>query len=257
MKVLQIDDSPQICEMYADMFTAYSDSIESVNDGKAGLELVVKKEFDLILLDIRMPKYSGIDFLKDLKKRRPSELKKIVVTSLLQFDQAQVKELMEFGIHSVENKPSTFPQIESLQKIVSKNRAGKKLSSIRILIIDVQPETTKKISEFFRSKSFQTIVTNDPYRGLKYIQEEEFDIILLDMYMPDFSGLQIIKMLATDEILQDQNIFILPTVFGHNNQIKELIKKDGINGFLEKSMDNDEILKTITKDFNLQKIINS
>jgi CheY-like chemotaxis protein len=243
--------------MYADMFTASSDSIESVNDGKTGLELVVKNDYDLILLDIRMPKYSGIDFLQDLKEQRPSELKKIVVASLLQFNETQVKELMEFGIHSVENKPSTFPQIESLQKIVSKNRAGKKLSSIRILIIDDQSETTTKISKFFKSKGFQTTVTNDPFKGLKYIQEEEFDVILLNMYMPEFSGLQIIRMLATDEILQEQNIFILPAVFGHNNQIKELIKRDGISGFLEKSMDLDEILKTITKDFNLQKAINS
>ena len=100
-------------------------------------------------------------------------------------------------------------------------------------------------------------MTNDPFKGLKYIQEEQFDVILLDMYMSEFSGLQIIRMLATDEILQEQNIFILPAVFGHNNQIKELMKRDGINGLLEKSMDLDEILKTITKDFNLQKTINS
>ena len=257
MKVLQIDDSPQICEMYAEMFSAYNDSIESVNDGKSGLELIVKNDYDLILLDIRMPKYSGIDLLEDLKKQRPSELKKIVVTSLLQFNETQVKELMEFGIHSVENKPSNFPEIESLQKIVSKNRVGKKLSSIKILIIDNHLETTTRLSEFFKGKGLQTTVANDPFRGLKHIQEEQFDIILLDMNIPEFNGLQIIRMLATDEILQDQNIFILPAVFGHNNQIKELIKRDGINGLLEKSMNLDEILKTITKDFNLQKTINS
>jgi len=65
VKVLQIDDSPQICEMYAAMFTADSSTIKSVNDGKIGLELVLKNDFDLILLDIRMPEYGGRDFLQD------------------------------------------------------------------------------------------------------------------------------------------------------------------------------------------------
>ena len=111
MKVLQIDDSPQICEMYADMFTADGNTIKSVNDGKEGLEIVIKNDYDLILLDIRMQSYSGMDFLQDLKEQRPSELKKIVVTSMLQFNETQVKELMNFGIHSVEKKPSNFQQL--------------------------------------------------------------------------------------------------------------------------------------------------
>ena len=108
VKVLQIDDSPQICEMFADMFVGEENAIESVNDGKTGLEKIIKNDYDLILLDIRMPGYSGIDFLHDLKKQKPSELKKIVVTSLLQFDERQTKELMELGIHSIEKKPTSF-----------------------------------------------------------------------------------------------------------------------------------------------------
>ena len=116
MKVLQIDDSPQICDMYADMFSASNDSIESVNDGKTGLELVISNDYDLILLDIRMPKYSGIDFLKDLKQQRPSELKKVVVTSVLQFNNNQIKELMKFGIHSIEEKPRDIQRLERIQK---------------------------------------------------------------------------------------------------------------------------------------------
>jgi len=253
VKVLQIDDSPQICEMYADMFTADGNTIKSANDGKKGLELVVKNDFDLILLDMRMQPYSGIDFLQDLKEQRPSELKKIVVTSMLQFNETQVKELMKFGIHSVEKKPSNFQQLETLQKNVSQNKGQIMLYSLRILIIDDQPEITTMLSKFFNSKGFQTIVTNDPWEGLNYIQQEHFDVILLDLIMPEFTGFQIIATLATDEILKDQNIFIFSAKFGHDNQIKDLLRKDGINGCLKKPMDLNDILKTITKDFNLQK----
>jgi len=113
------------------------------------------------------------------------------------------------------------------------------------------------LSKFFKSNDFQTIVTNDPWEGLKYIQQEQFDVILLDLVMPEFTGLQIIAALATDEILQDQNIFIFSAKFGHDNQIKDLLRRDGISGCLKKPMDLNEILTTITKDFNLQKTIPS
>jgi CheY-like chemotaxis protein len=116
MKILHIDDSPVICELYADMFTADNHAFESVTDGRDGLKLVLKNDYDLILLDMCMAKYSGRDFLRDLKKQRPTELKKVVVTSVLQFSENQVQELMKFGIHSVDEKPKDLQQLERIQK---------------------------------------------------------------------------------------------------------------------------------------------
>jgi len=254
MKVLHIDDSPEICKLYSDMFTADNHSVKSVNDGKEGLDLVLQNDYDLILLDMCMPKYGGMDFLQDLKEQRPSELKKIVVTSVLHFNEDQVKGLKKFGVHSVEEKPSHFQQLASLEKTLSKNKEKIMFNPERILIIDDNLETTTMLSKFFNSKGFPTVVMNDPWEGLKRIQQEQFDVILLDIVMPELNGLQIISTLASDEILKDQNIFIYSANFGHDNQIRDLLRRDGINGCLKKPMDLNEILKTITKKFNLQKI---
>ena len=116
MKVLHIDDSPQICELYQDMFKIDNHEITSVNEGKEGIELVIKNDYDLILLDMMMPVYSGLDFLRELKTQRPSELKKVVVVSVLEFNKAQTKELLEFGVHSVEEKPPNLPSLVNMQK---------------------------------------------------------------------------------------------------------------------------------------------
>jgi len=102
--------------MYADMFSEDYHSIRSVNSGKEGLELVLKNDYDLILLDICMPKYSGIKFLKNLKNKRPSELKKVVVVSVLDFNESQIEEFLKFGIHSVEEKPSDLQSLADIPK---------------------------------------------------------------------------------------------------------------------------------------------
>jgi DNA-binding response OmpR family regulator len=116
MKVLHMDDSSDLRNLYQDMFKNDNHSITSISDGREGLELIKKETYDLILLDILMPEYSGMDFLQDLKNEKPSELKKVVVVSALKLEQSQIKQLLEFGIHSVEGKPHNLRSIINMQK---------------------------------------------------------------------------------------------------------------------------------------------
>ena len=116
MNILHVDDSPEICQLYADMLAIGNNMVKSVNDGREGLELVLKNDYDLILLDICMPRYSGINFIHDLKAKRPSEMKKIVIVSVLELRESHKKELLKLGIHSVEEKPATIQKLEVIKK---------------------------------------------------------------------------------------------------------------------------------------------
>ena len=116
MNILHVDDSPETCQMYADMLALGNHTVKSVNDGREGLELVLKNDYDLILLDICMPRYSGMDFIHDLKAKRPSEMKKIIILSVLEFGESHKNELLKLGIHSVEEKSSTIQSLEIIQK---------------------------------------------------------------------------------------------------------------------------------------------
>ncbi len=119
-------------------------------------------------------------------------------------------------------------------------------SIMKILVVDDDKQTTSMLSKFFNYEGHSTVVTNDPMEGLKHIQQDKFDVILLDISMPEFNGLNIIKILATDEILKDQNIFIFSGVDYYENQIKDMLTRDGINGFLKKPIELDKLLTTIT-----------
>ena len=116
MNILHVDDSPEICQLYADMLSSGDNSVTSINDGKEGLELALKNTYDLILLDVCMPKDSGMEFIHDLKAKRPSELKKIIIVSVLELRESHKNELLKLGIHSVEEKPSTIQKLETIKK---------------------------------------------------------------------------------------------------------------------------------------------
>ena len=102
------------------------------------------------------------------------------------------------------------------------------------------------LSKFFNAKGLSTVVTNDPMEGLKHIREKHFDVILLDVMMPIISGIGIIELLASDNTLKDQNILIFSGASLPNIQVKNLLRKDGVNGFLKKPVDLDELLTAVT-----------
>jgi CheY-like chemotaxis protein len=115
----------------------------------------------------------------------------------------------------------------------------------KILVIDDNEQTTTMLSKFFDAKGFQTTITNDPMEGLGLIRKEKFDVILLDVMMPVISGIGIIELLAGDNTLKDQNIFIFSGANLPSIQLKNLLRRDGVNGFLKKTIELDDLLKAI------------
>jgi DNA-binding response OmpR family regulator len=114
MKILHIDDSPEICQLYADILAIGNNSVTSTNDGKEGLDLVLKNNYDLILLDVCMPNYSGMEFISDLKIKRPSEIDKVIIVSVLELSESHKKELLKLGID--QEKPSTIKKLEKVKQ---------------------------------------------------------------------------------------------------------------------------------------------
>jgi len=117
---------------------------------------------------------------------------------------------------------------------------------MKILIVDDDNQTTSMLSKFFNYKGYQIVVSNDAMEGLRHIKKEKYDVILLDINMPVISGINIIQILAAGGKLKDKNIFIFSGADYNQNQIKDLLKRDGINGFLKKPIELDELLNVIT-----------
>jgi len=114
MKILHIEDISEISDIFSDILKTKNHDFQSTTDGKKGLDLVLNNQYDLILLDMCMPNYSGVDFLLDLKDKKPSEIFKIVVVSSLELDQYQIKFLKELGVRATFQKPI------SIQTLLSK-----------------------------------------------------------------------------------------------------------------------------------------
>lgn len=81
--ILIVDDDPDFREIMAMKLESSGFKIEQASDGEIGLEKAKKIKPDLILLDVRMPKMSGVQTLAKIKSDPDlSSLKVIFLTNL-------------------------------------------------------------------------------------------------------------------------------------------------------------------------------
>jgi DNA-binding response OmpR family regulator len=117
---------------------------------------------------------------------------------------------------------------------------------MKVLIIDDNEDITGLLSKFLKAKGYENIVSNDPKEGLERIKSEKYDVVLLDMAMPELSGFNIIQKLEQENILKDQKIIIFSATIFTTNEINDLLQKDGIHGCLKKPIQLSELITAIT-----------
>lgn len=77
-KILVVEDDIQLVDMYRRKFELEGFTIETAEDGEVALTKIKSFKPDLVLLDIMMPKKSGLEVLQDLRKD-PNTKDQIVV----------------------------------------------------------------------------------------------------------------------------------------------------------------------------------
>ena len=117
---------------------------------------------------------------------------------------------------------------------------------MKILIIDDNQSITDMLEKYLKIKGFDVSVVNNGRNGLAIIQKQKFDSILLDLSMPDFSGIDVVEALEQDGHLANQRIILFTASSVSNETINSLLKKEGIHSCLRKPVKLSELIQTIS-----------
>lgn len=112
---------------------------------------------------------------------------------------------------------------------------------MKILHIDDNHDITKMFSKYFKLKGHDVSVVNDGQNGLQMIENGKFDVILLDLAMPNFSGRDIVDHLYRNGTINQYKIVAL-TASSVSDDDKIDLKKKGAHSILRKPIDPDELL---------------
>ncbi|AJW71290.1 response regulator [Nitrosopumilus adriaticus] len=117
---------------------------------------------------------------------------------------------------------------------------------MKILTIDDNQDITELLTITLTAMGHEVTSSNTGQEGLKLLTNNRYDVVLLDLAMPDFSGRDVINKLETMGNLKDFNIVIFTASSINDSEIESLIKK-GVCGIIRKPIEVDQLEKEISK----------
>ena len=121
--------------------------------------------------------------------------------------------------------------------------------SLKILIVDDNEQITKMLTTFLELKQHSCTVSNDGKDGLKLIKENNHDVVLLDLAMPEFDGYAVIKDLEANNLLNERNIIVFTASTITQDELDKLVAR-GVKSYILKPIDIDILLSRIIETAN-------
>jgi two-component system, OmpR family, phosphate regulon response regulator PhoB len=110
----------------------------------------------------------------------------------------------------------------------------------RILVVDDEKDVTELLDYKFRQAGYSVRALNDPLRAIGLARDFRPDLILLDLMMPELTGIQLLRMIRSDALLQDTPVILLTAKGETVDKVRGL--ETGADDYVTKPFDARELL---------------
>ncbi len=173
-RILLIDNNESLCSMLREYFSSHASIkvVLSASNGSDGLDLIInkQKDYDLIIMDLILPKKDGLYLLEKIKENNID--KKIIIVTAFN-DADTIRKVSEYGVNYFILKPFELIDLENRIKALS-NESGKS-KSLNLLYNNLQISVSKILHE---------LGIPSHIKGYQYIREA----IILLYNNPDMVG---------------------------------------------------------------------
>jgi len=120
INVLIVDDDPSMCETLEDILEIEGYQTETALNGRRAVELTERKNFDVILMDFKMPGMNGVETFRNIRKIQ-HDAKVLFVTAY--YNEDEVQHALSDCAMGICHKPLNIEQfIKDLKVVVSGNK---------------------------------------------------------------------------------------------------------------------------------------
>jgi CheY-like chemotaxis protein len=122
------------------------------------------------------------------------------------------------------------------------------LAKKRVLVVDDSKDITDMVESMLGGSPYECVTVNSGQECLKFLREQKFDLVLLDMAMPEMSGLDVLLKLKESNTLPQNKIVLFTASPMYTEMDLTKIKQDyGAIERVRKPFTNTELLSLINK----------
>jgi DNA-binding NtrC family response regulator len=234
--LLVVDDQINLLTTLKFIFEDSGFEVTMVSSGIQAIEKIKEINYDLALLDINMPEMDGLDTFREIKKTSPSTA---VVMMTGNKENMQVKKCLEEGAITVVYKPFSVNKLIELM--------GEVMSRPVVLVVDDRRDDRVVLRNNLELNNFRVLEAKDGEDALEKVKRGNFDVCLVDFYMPGIDGLETIDKIK--EINPEVGV-ILMSGSTLEDAVRSEISSNGGLAFLRKPYDINNLVEIIKEEMN-------
>lgn len=230
-KILIVDDEESLRETFSEILSTEGYEVSIAKDGYEAIEKIKNDTYQVAFLDIKMPGINGVETFKEIKKIDPN----VVIFMMTAYSQQElIEEALKEGAYGCLSKPIDFQQIEEIVHNIECGRS--------IMIIDDDKNLADLLSEKLKERGYKTIEATDANSALKILKQNVPDLILVDVFLPDINGVDLVKEINKN--LKKEAEIIMMSAYDVEEKIKDVLGK-GVKKFFKKPINFLSLEKTI------------
>ncbi|HEY4135076.1 MAG TPA: PleD family two-component system response regulator [Alphaproteobacteria bacterium] len=262
-RVLVVDDVPANVKILEAKLTAEYFEVLTASHGRAALEVALAEQPDIILLDVMMPEMDGFEVCRRLKADpRTVHIPVVMVTALSDIGDRVTG--LEAGADDFLTKPVNdlilLSRVKSLVRLktsmdewrlreATSGQFGGDLPGLgllsdedlqgRVLVIESDPFSGEKICHLLEQKKCTTVLAPTAREGTQRCDSEDFDLVIVSLYLEDGDGLRLCSHLRSNE--RTRRLPILLVI--EPEEMGGLVKgfEIGVNDYLFRPIEGNEL----------------
>ncbi|HYE10617.1 MAG TPA: PAS domain S-box protein [Patescibacteria group bacterium] len=246
------------------LFNLLSNAIKFTEQGFIGLEVVASNEdeeyidihFSVNDTGIGIPEDKVNSLFEDFSQLDSASTKKYggvglglaITKRLIELMDGNIEVITEYGKGSTFSFNLKYKIVESKKNMLSNHEnktVSDKLSKAKILVIEDESINQHIIKSLLRKKYCNVTIANNGKDALEILKTQFFDIILMDIFMPEIDGLELTGMIRRKEKTMGIYTPIIAITAAIMNETNKMYDHTEIDGYIAKPFRKEQLYSVI------------
>lgn len=254
-RILIVDDNATNCNILETQLKQWELTPVVVSSAREALDLLEKESVDMIITDMNMPEMDGVEMTKMIRENHP----KLPVLLLSSAGNEQSRKESHL-FNAILTKPvkhqvllkCIISQFKTSGNFISDLGTGKfefddslaKTYPLKILVADDNLVNQKLIVQILQKMGYKAFITEDGKQVVKAVTSDRFDLIFMDVQMPEMDGLEATRVIRATVKYQPVIIAMTANALAED---RDICFKAGMNDYLSKPMKLADVKERLEK----------
>lgn len=251
LRVLAVDDNAVNRRILHEQLSGWGCASVEVESGYEGLALLKTEQYDIVLLDMQMPEMDGVMMARAIRNEIGNKHIPLVLLTSMGMSDPEVRRHFTMCLSKPIRQSQLFnalvalvgaPSAEPIPAVNTTKREGKTpLSGLRILLCEDNPVNQKYALRLLDKWECTVELAQTGKEGLERWEQAGFDVILMDVQMPEMDGMEATRLIRQREETTKAHIPIIAMTAHAMTGDRERCLEGGMDSYLSKPINTDQL----------------